>query len=64
VPTSVNQLVNTLKSITGKNLRVKHDSPRQGDIRESFGDPAKAMDKLGFKSKISLKKGLEMLLKT
>jgi UDP-glucose 4-epimerase len=64
VPTSVNQLVNVLRSVTGKNLRVKHDSPRQGDIRESFGDPAKAMDKLGFKSKISLKKGLEMLLKT
>ncbi len=64
VPTSVNQLVNVLRSVTGKNLCVKHDSPRQGDIRESFGDPAKAMDKLGFKSKISLKKGLEMLLKT
>lgn len=64
IPTSVNQLVEILKKITGKNLRVKHNPPRQGDIRESFGDPAKAVDKLGFKSKINLQKGLEMLLKT
>lgn len=64
VTTSVNQLVNTMRSVTGKNLRVKHNPPRQGDIRESYGDPAKAADKLGFKSKINLQKGLEMLLKT
>lgn len=64
VPTSVNQLVTVLESVAGRNLPVEHVAPRQGDIKESFGDPTGAKDYLGFKSKISLKKGLEMLLKT
>ncbi len=64
VATSVNQLVNTLRSVSGKNLLVKHTMPRRGDIRKSYGDPAKATDKLGFKSKINLQKGLEILFKT
>jgi UDP-glucose 4-epimerase len=64
IPTSVNQLVDLLSYIAGKNLRAKHISPRQGDIRESFGDPTAALEKLGFKSKVSLHKGLEMLLQT
>jgi nucleoside-diphosphate-sugar epimerase len=63
VSTSVNQLVDILSKIIGKDLQVKYGPSKQGDIRESVGDPTKAMDLLGFKSKVNLQKGLEMLLK-
>lgn len=62
VPTSINQLVNALGEVTGKNLLVKYGSPRQGDIRESYGDPAKSARELGFRSMVSLLKGLELLV--
>ena len=61
VPTSVNQLADTLKTVTGKNPSVKHGPARLGDIRCSYGDPAKAAEKLGFRASIDLAKGLQML---
>jgi UDP-glucose 4-epimerase len=61
VPTSVNQLVHTLKTVTGKNPTVKHGPARLGDIRRSYGNPAKAAEKLGFRASIDLTKGLQML---
>jgi UDP-glucose 4-epimerase len=61
-PTSINQLVAALRKVTGKDLRVKHGSARVGDIRSSYGDPAKSAEKLGFKSSDSLLQGLKMLL--
>jgi nucleoside-diphosphate-sugar epimerase len=61
VPTSINQLVGTLKTVTGKSLTVKHGPERLGDIRCSYGDPANATEKLGFKANINVTKGLQML---
>ena len=61
-PTSINQLAQTVQTVSGKNLQIKHTLPRTGDIRHSYGDPSKAANKLGFKSKITLQKGLETLL--
>jgi UDP-glucose 4-epimerase len=61
MPTSVNQLVATLKAVTDKNLNVKHGPARLGDIRSSYGDPAKAAEKLGFSASINLTKGLQIL---
>ncbi len=63
-PTSINQLAETLKKATGKNLQTLHAPPRTGDIKKSYGDPTKAANKLGFKSKITLQKGLEKLITT
>ncbi|MFA5365997.1 MAG: SDR family NAD(P)-dependent oxidoreductase [Candidatus Bathyarchaeia archaeon] len=63
-PTSINQLVEAVKSVTGKNLQVTHGPARQGDIRYSYGDAAKSAEKLKFTSKVSLSTGLEMLLKS
>lgn len=61
VPTSVNQLAVTLKKVTGKKLNVNYGPARLGDIRSSYGDPAKAAEKLGFRASIDLTKGLQML---
>jgi nucleoside-diphosphate-sugar epimerase len=62
VPTSINQLADTLKEISGKKLKVKHGPARVGDIRSSYGDPAKAAENLGFRAAVDLKQGLQMLL--
>jgi len=62
VPTSINQLAATLKTVTGKNPNVKHGPARMGDIRSSYGDPALAAENLGFKATVDLKRGLQMLL--
>ena len=64
VPTSINQLVDALKLITGKDLQVTHGPARQGDIQHSYGDAAKSAEKLKFKSSVSLSTGLEMLLES
>jgi len=60
-PTSINDLAETLKQVTQKNLTITHNPARIGDIRFSYGDPDKAVKKLGFKAEISLQKGLEFL---
>ncbi len=64
VPTSINQLVEALESVTGKDLQVTHGSARQGDIRHSYGDAAKSAEKLKFKSSVSLSSGLKLLLES
>lgn len=61
-PTSVNNLIDTLKTETKQKLQVNHGPARVGDIRHSYGDPTKATNKLGFKSKITLAKGLKTLI--
>ncbi len=61
VPTSINQLVSSLKDVAGKKPEVKHGPARIGDIRDSYGDPAKAKETLGFSATVDLKKGLQML---
>lgn len=61
LPTSINQLVVALQSVTGKDLQVAHGSARQGDIRHSYGDPGKSAEKLGFKFSVNLVEGLKMM---
>lgn len=60
-PVSINRLVNLLSRITGRNLKVRHDPSRKGDIKHSYGDPRKAELVLGFKPRIDLEKGLRLL---
>jgi nucleoside-diphosphate-sugar epimerase len=61
VPTSINQLATTLKTVTGKNPNVKYGPARLGDIRSNYGDPAKAAENLGFRASVDLTEGLQML---
>jgi nucleoside-diphosphate-sugar epimerase len=60
-PTSVNELVEVVRAIIGKDLKVVYDKPRKGDIRNNYGDPSKAKKNLRFKAKTSLKEGLEKM---
>ena len=60
-PTSVNELVEVVRAIIGKDLKVVYDKPRKGDIRNNYGDPSKAEKILGFKAKTSSKEGVEKM---
>ncbi len=60
VPVSINQLVDTVKTVTGKKLQVTRAPARVGDIRKNYGDPSRATAKLGFKSTVNLTQGLQM----
>ncbi len=59
IPTSINQLIELLRSILGMRVAKKRIPARPGDIRYSFGDPRKAKEILGFKPKITFREGLE-----
>jgi len=61
-PTTINELAQIVKEVTGRNLQIMHDKPRKGDIKNNYGDPAKAEEILGFKAKVTLRKGLERFL--
>ncbi len=63
IPTSINQLVEGLGKVTQKNLQLTHAPKRIGDIRQSYGHPAKAAKELGFKSRVNLLQGLELMVK-
>lgn len=63
-PTSVNELVEIVRAIAGKDLRVVYNKPRKGDVRNNYGDPSKAEKTFGFKAKTSLREGLEKMLKS
>jgi len=64
VPASINTLVDSLRIVTGKKLKVVHGPARLGDIKYSYGDTAKAKQQLGFQSNVTLKAGLKMLLES
>jgi nucleoside-diphosphate-sugar epimerase len=60
-PASVNELVEVVRAIVGKDFKVIYDKPRKGDIRNNYGDPSKAEKILGFKAKTSSKEGVEKM---
>jgi len=57
--TTVKKLAQIVKDLVGRDMHVVYDKPRKGDIKNNYGDPAKAEKILGFKAKTSLKDGLE-----
>jgi UDP-glucose 4-epimerase len=61
-PTSINQLAKDVLELTGLNLEILYDTPRLGDIQDTFANISKAEKLLGYKPKFSLKNGLSALL--
>jgi nucleoside-diphosphate-sugar epimerase len=56
---SLNQTLQHLRRITGKNLEAKYESPREGDIRDSQADISKARELLGYEPTVPFAEGLE-----
>jgi UDP-glucose 4-epimerase len=55
---SLNQMVEVLSRISGTRLVVKHDPPRDGDIRDSQADITQARQLLGYDPQASFEEGL------
>ena len=60
--TSLNELVQILSRIGGKEITPTYDKPREGDIYRSSLNNAKAICNLDWKPKVSLEEGLRRVL--
>jgi len=61
---SIKELAELMLSISGKKLEIKFEPPKKGDIPHSQANIDLAKKELDFHPKISLKEGLEKLLKS
>jgi len=55
---SLNQTVELLRSISSRQLQVKYDPPRDGDIRDSQADITQARELLGYDPQVVFEQGL------
>jgi nucleoside-diphosphate-sugar epimerase len=56
---SLNQTLELLRRISGKQLDAKYEAPRDGDIRDSQADVTKAREVLGYDPAVMFEEGLE-----
>jgi nucleoside-diphosphate-sugar epimerase len=56
---SLNQTLDLLRRISGKNLPAKYDAPREGDIRDSLADISRVREALGYEPSLRFEEGLE-----
>lgn len=57
--TTVNQLIEILKNISGTDISPKYQTVRMGDIKHSWADISKAKELLDYQPTYNVKKGLE-----
>jgi UDP-glucose 4-epimerase len=60
---SVEALAAKVLELTGKDVGVVHEPPRQGDIERSEADVFKAQEEFGFSAKVGLDEGLRRLIR-
>ena len=60
---SLNQLLDELKSLTGKpDVVADYQEPRAGDVKHSLADITRARELLGFEPRVGLRPGLELTI--
>jgi nucleoside-diphosphate-sugar epimerase len=60
---SLNQLLEQIKDLTGKNLvNADYQQPRSGDVVHSLADISRAREFLGFEPRIGLREGLQLTI--
>src|SRR5215472_471628 len=57
---SLNEVLATLRKISGKGLQVKYDPPREADIRDSQADISRATAALGYEPQVGFEDGLKI----
>src|SRR5688572_24619061 len=61
--TSLNQLLDELKQLTGKtDVKADYQPTRAGDVKHSLADISRARDLLGYEPKIDLRQGLSLTM--
>jgi len=61
--TTIKELAQTIIELTGAGSEISYEPPRAGDIKDSYGDISKAQKLLGYKPKVSLRAGLQTMVK-
>ena len=56
---SLNEMVEMLRQITGKDIQAVHGPERAGDVKHSKADISKIRQVLGFEPKVRMKEGLK-----
>lgn len=56
---TVNQIIDMINDILGKNIKSNYEPQRQGDVKHSLADISMAQNLIGYKPKISFREGLE-----
>jgi UDP-glucose 4-epimerase len=56
---TINQIIEMINEIVGKNVKPIYTDPRPGDVKHSLADISLAQKTIGYKSVISFKAGLE-----
>ncbi len=56
--TSINELARIIAELSGREIKIIHDKPREGDIRKSYANISKARE-IGYKPKTNLKEDLK-----
>jgi UDP-glucose 4-epimerase len=61
IETSIGDLAETVRDVTGSDSEIVHIAPRDGDIDRSCADTAKARKRLDFEAEVDLHRGLTRL---
>lgn len=61
IPTSINELAEKIKEISGKNVEIQHGDAIHGEVKHIYLDCKKALDRLGWRSEVNLDKGLKKI---
>jgi len=56
---TLNQTLEILRRLSGRNLQAKYEPPREGDIRDSQADISAARQVLGYEPTVRFEEGLE-----
>ena len=56
---TVNEIIDMINELLGKNIKPIHTTPRPGDVKHSLADITLAKKLIGFTPKISFRQGLE-----
>lgn len=59
--TSLNELVEMLRAVSGKSIQAVHGPPRAGDVRHSKADISKIKSLLGYEPEVYFQEGLERI---
>lgn len=60
--TSLNQIVDALRQITGHDIPISYGPEREGDIKHSYADISRARNILGYQPQTSILEGLRQTL--
>ncbi len=59
---TLNELVDAINRIVGKNIQPIYADPRPGDVKHSFADISKIQQQMGYQPKIKFEEGLRLTI--